>query len=642
MAASAAPQLLRQLSLLARENAITAQEKAQGKEYVIAGWSGSVDDLLRTVRDGGSGGDFASSTAPLFARQVSWGGSDAGGSAAAAPSPLVGARSGSMDVPTAVPDAIVRQRSPEVVTAGLLPWLAVQRMQQRSRSGIDSERRLFMQCNLEMRVLPGNPGGDRAVLTGLDTVGGWQGRERMENGEEHDLIVSSRRGVGYRYVKTLKKAIYGRVELRVECTRVDDGAFVGMRAHVWRDTPTLVALKVMSKEGVLRRCARGSSAPSQEDALNEMAGLLYLQSSSSSTCKYVSTIIELIDTGTKLVKVRRAGRHHPLCTSFALPSHHAAPTALVPRKTYLLPSSSRARMPSSATQVEAFAHQGELFDFYCSPDRHPSELFDRRRAGGAPSRAQRIVAQVLAAVRHCHRHGMAHLDLSLENVLLASRRGDPDEALVIDFGMCRSTALCCDAVSGRIPAGVFYPTQKGYYVDPDIQAGRPFDPLKADIFAVGAMVFVMCSGSTAFEKATVRDANFTELAEHGFARLYERDRQLVAQFNAGHARDVAICARLDATRSIRHLTGAQQVRARAERAELEEERSRIAADLGQIQNEIVWVWFHVEPQPPMSVMVIDFIDRTLCADPARRLCVDAAMDHPWLQPTCRALGLLPE
>jgi hypothetical protein len=101
----------------------------------------------------------------------------------------------------------------------------------------------------------------------------------------------------------LHDAIYGRVEMRVECARCDGGAFVGMRTHVWRDTPTLVALKIMDKEGVLRRRARGASAPSQEDALNEMAGLLYLQS--SSTCKYVSTIIELIDTGATLVKVRR-------------------------------------------------------------------------------------------------------------------------------------------------------------------------------------------------------------------------------------------------------------------------------------------------------------------------------------------------
>ena len=237
---------------------------------------------------------------------------------------------------------------------------------------------------------------------------------------------------------------------------------------------------------------------------------------------------------------------------------------------------------------------------------------------------------------------MAHLDLSLENVLLASRRGEPDEALVIDFGMCRSTALCCDAASGCIPAGVFFPTQKGYYLDPDIQAGRPFDPLKADMFAVGAMVFIMCSGSTAFEKATARDTNCARLAQHGFARLYDLDQQLVAQYSAGVARDGAICARLDATRATRHLTEAQRVRVRAERAELEEERRHIAAVLGRVQNEITWAWLHVEPRPPVSETLVDFIDRTLCADPAQRLSVDAAMDHPWLQPTCRALGLLPE
>ena len=373
--------LLRQVSALARENIVSTQEKAQLKEYVIGGYQGSIEQLLHMLREDQHMAAVAAATPPVP-------------HAAAA---------------AARPAALDRQFSPVVITTGLTPWQAVQRMQIGDPAEHCAARRLFLQCNLE--VEHARPDA-RPVLAGLPTAGGWRGMEEVETmAQKCDMIVSSQRGVGYRKVKVLKDALYGSVELRAECVALDRAtgapcAFAAMGTHIWRETGILVALKLMQKANVEQRRTVGSRMASQEDALNEMAGLLYLHH--ATTCPYISTIIELLDTGTQLIK------------------------------------------------VEKFAYQGELFD-HCAPD---SKLFDVPAAGGAPSRPQIITAQILAALRHCHHQGLAHLDLSLENVLLASRPDEPDEILLIDFGMCRSVELFCAEGTTMMPARVFYPTGK--------------------------------------------------------------------------------------------------------------------------------------------------------------------------------------
>ena len=42
--------------------------------------------------------------------------------------------------------------------------------------------------------------------------------------------------------------------------------------------------------------------------------------------------------------------------------------------------------------------------------------------------------ELLAAVEHCHRHGVVHRDLKCENVLLGERKG---HCVLIDFGTAK-------------------------------------------------------------------------------------------------------------------------------------------------------------------------------------------------------------
>ena len=162
------------------------------------------------------------------------------------------------------------------------------------------------------------------------------------------------------------------------------------------------------------------------------------------------------------------------------------------------------------------------------------------------------------------------------------------------------------------------------------------------MFAVGAMVFIMVTGSVAFDKASMRDDKFVKIARSSFAHIYDIDAQLYAQCSALLQRDVAIRQRLEATRSLRRLPEGERYAVQAERNALEEEREHNSCELNTISSQLTWPWLHHPPEsfPPVSEVLVDFIDRLLCADPARRMSVEDAMNHPWLRPTCVACGFL--
>jgi len=84
------------------------------------------------------------------------------------------------------------------------------------------------------------------------------------------------------------------------------------------------------------------------------------------------------------------------------------------------------------------------------------ELYDRIARAGRPrpleeAEARRIFGGIAAAVSHCHAHGIAHLDLKLENILLTEDGG----VKLIDFGLSHAYRPRGDAYRGGItPTGV--------------------------------------------------------------------------------------------------------------------------------------------------------------------------------------------
>lgn len=104
--------------------------------------------------------------------------------------------------------------------------------------------------------------------------------------------------------------------------------------------------------------------------------------------------------------------------------------------------------------------------------------------------AKNYFQQLVCALDFCHSKCIAHRDLKLENLLLFS-----DNRLKVgDFGFSRYFDL-------NDPTTTFSLTFCGSnaYVSPEIMNQLPYNPLLADIWACGVILFTMVFGNLPFE-----------------------------------------------------------------------------------------------------------------------------------------------
>jgi serine/threonine protein kinase len=126
--------------------------------------------------------------------------------------------------------------------------------------------------------------------------------------------------------------------------------------------------------------------------------------------------------------------------------------------------------------ITSLATEGDLFS-WC--DREPVP---------GPKREQMllpIVVQLFSGVRWLHELGIAHRDLSLENVLLTTEGDDKDgnsrlRVKIIDFGMVTLERTVSKEVRG-----------KPSYQAPEMHRGQEYDTFLTDSFALGVTLFAM-------------------------------------------------------------------------------------------------------------------------------------------------------
>ena len=221
------------------------------------------------------------------------------------------------------------------------------------------------------------------------------------------------------------------------------------------EIPEIVAIKRLDKSAVAMR--RMQSDPSgifkQEDPLVELSTLLLL----STPKKHPSIVhlIELLDDGRNLYEVME------------------------------------------------FAGQ-EMFSVLCESPLSSSLRFDE-------AVARKYFFQILDGVEFIHKKGVVHLDLSLENIMLSA---DRSSIKIIDFGLAR--AIPCHLETGEYEefvAKAMMPTNKVFYISPELYAMQSFDGEKCDIWSLGAILFIMLTGSPAFGEPTKEDPRFTMIAE---------------------------------------------------------------------------------------------------------------------------------
>jgi tRNA A-37 threonylcarbamoyl transferase component Bud32 len=126
-------------------------------------------------------------------------------------------------------------------------------------------------------------------------------------------------------------------------------------------------------------------------------------------------------------------------------------------------------------------------------------------------RAIHIAIQAAEGVQRAHELQIVHRDLKPANIMLVTRDGDPDFVKVTDFGVAR---VPIGNTSKLTQAGTTYGTPS--YMSPEQAMGDEIDA-RADIYALGVMLFEMLSGRLPFEGSSIAhilSMHVTEPAPH--------------------------------------------------------------------------------------------------------------------------------
>uniref|UniRef100_A0A8C2EYA3 non-specific serine/threonine protein kinase n=1 Tax=Cyprinus carpio TaxID=7962 RepID=A0A8C2EYA3_CYPCA len=124
--------------------------------------------------------------------------------------------------------------------------------------------------------------------------------------------------------------------------------------------------------------------------------------------------------------------------------------------------------------VMEYASGGELYDY----------IQDKQRL--SEEEARHFFRQITSAVQYCHKNGVVHRDLKLENILL-----DKDlNVKLADFGLSNRymRGQCLDTFCGS-----------PLYASPEIVNGLPYHGPEVDCWSLGVLLYALVYGSMPFD-----------------------------------------------------------------------------------------------------------------------------------------------
>jgi eukaryotic-like serine/threonine-protein kinase len=122
----------------------------------------------------------------------------------------------------------------------------------------------------------------------------------------------------------------------------------------------------------------------------------------------------------------------------------------------------------------------------------------QRRAPLGLGEALHVAWQIADALAASHAAGILHRDLKPDNVFLLKQQRDPLFVKVLDFGLAKLTGDpgAAGAPGHKTRAGTVMGTP--HYMSPEQCQGRPDIDARADIYALGIMLFEMVTGQVPF------------------------------------------------------------------------------------------------------------------------------------------------
>jgi len=228
-----------------------------------------------------------------------------------------------------------------------------------------------------------------------------------------------------------------------------------------------------------------------------------------------------------------------------------------------------------------------------------------------------ITRQVLIALEFVHKLGLVHSDVKPENILLSSY----SRALVkvIDFG---SSCFLTDRQSSYI--------QSRSYRAPEVILGLPYDG-KIDIWSLGCVVAEMYTGEVTFQNDSIVSMLSRMEAICGpFPRhMVSQGRHGASYFtNSGLVYEVVEATNADEMdTSAANVPGEDNHNAEEHQFDVYQPKvTTLAARLGFTANMMR------EPKTENPArMFVDFVQKTLSIDPAKRPSASQALQHPWIK-----------
>ncbi len=167
-----------------------------------------------------------------------------------------------------------------------------------------------------------------------------------------------------------------------------------------------------------------------------------------------------------------------------------------------------ARFQREALAVARLHHPNivAVYDFGTAPDTGAYLVMElavgrplreelRRDGRIAPPRAVEIARQVLSAVQAAHDTGVVHRDLKPANVFVDDAAEGRPTVKVLDFGIAKLQRADGDLTDTGVSLGT------PAYMAPEQCEGNPVDG-RADVYAIGSMLYEMLSGRQPFEADT--------------------------------------------------------------------------------------------------------------------------------------------
>lgn len=173
-------------------------------------------------------------------------------------------------------------------------------------------------------------------------------------------------------------------------------------------------------------------------------------------------------------------------------------------------SSTPQQHPHIAQQIIQVARKDVIFlvSEYCGGGDLYSFLDAQRPRHLSEPLTANFVRQIAEGVQFLHDVvGIAHRDLSLENVLLTA----DGVCKITDFALSVDAREICHDRAG-----------KDLYMAPEVVARRAYDPVKADVWSLGVVWFVVLTGSPFAAIACPSQGGFRAVEQHGIGVVLQK------------------------------------------------------------------------------------------------------------------------